>query len=67
MALQTLLVERKEEEGEVVVLRPNTRLNVDIAKPPTFNWNATKVSEFIMACRLYIRMRMRDVLVKKQV
>jgi len=65
--LQALIVEKRREGEEVVVLRFNIRSNIDMAKPPTFNGNATKVSELIIAYRLYMRMRMRDVLVKEQV
>jgi len=49
----------------VVALRPNTMSNIEVVKLPTFNGNAIKVLEFIMACKLYIRMRIRDVLVEK--
>ena len=69
--LQTLLVVRRgveEKDGvEVIALRSNTRLNIDMAKPPTFNRDTTKVSDFITACKLYIRIKMRDTLVKEQI
>ena len=65
-----LVVRRGEEEEEgveVVALRPNTRSNVDMAKPLIFNRDITKVSDFIIVCRLYIRMKIRDNLVEKQI
>ena len=47
--------------------RPNTRSNVEVAKPQTFNREVCKVSSFLMAYKLYIRMRMREMLVEKQI
>ena len=41
--------------------RPNTRLNVEVAKSQTFNGEASKVSGFLMVCKLYIRIRIRNV------
>jgi len=66
--LQVLLAERREEEGaEAAISQPNTRLNIEVTKLQIFNEEASKVLEFLTACRLYIRIRMRDVLVEKQV
>ena len=50
-----------------MVSRPNTRSNVEVAKPQTFNGKAEKVSEFLTACRLYIRIRMREVIIEEQI
>lgn len=67
-ALQVLLAERREEEGaEAAISQPNTRLNIEVTKLQIFNEEASKVLEFLTAYRLYIRIRMRDVLVEKQV
>ena len=56
-----MLVARKvredKEEVEIVALGLNTESNIKVAKPPTFN----RVSGFIIACRLYLRMRMRKI------
>jgi len=46
--------------------RPNTRLNVDVAKPPTFSGDISKILGFLMVYKLYIRMKMRNVLVEKK-
>jgi len=38
-----------------------------MAKPPTFNRDTSKILGFITVYKLYIRMRMRDTSVEKQV
>jgi len=50
-----------------VVPRSNTGLNIEIAKPQIFNGKVDKVSGFLIAYRLYIRMRIMEVTVKKQI
>jgi len=40
-------------EGSIV------RSNIEVAKPLVFNREAGRVEEFIIACRLYLIMRMR--------
>ena len=69
--MQALLAARGKvaEKGEVkaMTLKLNTRSNIKVAKPPIFNRNATKVLGFIIAYRLYIRIRIRNVSVKKQI
>ena len=59
----------KEQEKTVAeeVPWPNTESNVDMAKPPTFNREVGKVSYFLIAYRLYIRMRIREAIVEEQV
>ena len=55
------------EEAEVVVSKPNIGLNIEVAKPQTFNGETEKVLGFLMACRLYIRMRIRKAVVEEQI
>lgn len=38
-----------------------------MAKPLIFNREANKILEFLMAYKLYIKIRMRDILVEKQI
>jgi len=38
-----------------------------VAKPPTFNRNTSKVLEFIIVYKLYIRIKIRDDFVEKQI
>ena len=49
---------------EVVASGFNTKSNIKVANLPT---NTSKVLDFLMVCRLYIRMRMRNILVEKQI
>jgi len=46
---------------------PNTGSNIEISKPPVFSKEAESAGKFIMACRLYLRMKMREVMVKEQI
>jgi len=38
-----------------------------VVKPSTFSGEAEKVRGFVMACKLYLRMKMREVMVEKQI
>jgi len=39
----------------------------EVAKPQTFDGTLSKVSRFIGVCRLYIKIRLRDIPVKEQI
>jgi len=65
VVLQILLIaSRKTREGEkttTVALRLNTRSNVKVAKLPMFDRDANKVVDFVIVCKLYIRIKMRKI------
>jgi len=44
------------EEARGVVPRPNTRSSIEVAKLQVFDRRLEKILEFIIACRLFIRM-----------
>ena len=45
----------------------NTGAHMEVAKPAIFNGEAGRVGGFIMACRLYIKMRLRGNTVEEQI
>jgi len=45
----------------------NIGFNIKVAKPLMFDRKASKVVGFIIAYRIYLRMRIREVLVEEQV
>ena len=49
------------------VIGSNMGPQMEVAKPPVFNREAGRVGRFITACRLYLRMKMREAMVEEQV
>jgi len=47
--------------------RSNTGSNIEVAKPPVFNGEVERVGGFITVYRLYLRMRIREATVEKQI
>lgn len=45
----------------------STRSNVEVARPQIFDGSTEKVFGFLMACKLFMRMKMRKVVVEKQI
>jgi len=54
-----------EEEG--VAREARRRGEVEVVKPPIFDGMSSKIAGFITACKLYMRMRMREKLVEGQI
>ena len=66
MQIQALLAERTGG-GEAMPREVGREGGVEIAKPQIFDSTSSKVAGFITACKLYIRMRLREEPVEEQV
>ena len=64
--IQALLQEGVGQE-EVVPREVGRRGGAEIVKSQIFDGTSSKVAGFIIACKLYIRMRLREELVEGQV
>ena len=42
-------------------------MNIEVARPQMFNGTSFKISGFVMVYKLYIRMKMREAVIKKQI
>ncbi len=63
--IQVLLATREEEEEATE--ESNTGFNIEVAKPLVFSREVEKMEEFITVYRLYLRMKMREAAVEKQI
>ena len=53
--------------GVGAVEKSNTESNIEVAKLLIFNKEVSRVMEFITVYRLYLRMRMKEVLIEEQI
>jgi len=60
-----LLVETGVEA--TTVKESNMVFNIKVAKPPVFNGKVSKIAEFIITYKLYLKNKIKGVLVKKQI
>ena len=65
--IQALLAAQRGVGVGGAVMGPNAGSHMEVAKPAIFNGEAGKVGGFIIACRLYLKMKMRGTLVEEQV
>ena len=63
--IQALLAAAEGEEW--AVLEVNRGYQMEVAKPAIFSGKVGKVGGFITACRLYLKMKIREVTVEEQV
>jgi len=65
--IQALLAAVGGAGGERGAVEPNTGSHMEVAKPAIFNGEVERVGGFIMACRLYIKMKLRGNTVEEQI
>jgi len=57
---EKLIVLRKEAE-----LRSSNRFHAEVAKLPLFNGKASKIRESMIVCKLYIKIKIREMIIEK--
>ena len=65
--IQALLAAQREAEVRGEAAGSNVGSHMEMAKPAIFNGEVAKVGGFITVCRLFLRMKLREVTVKEQV
>jgi len=55
------------ESAERRTMGSNMGSQMEVAKPAIFNGEAGRVGGFVITCRLYLRMKMREATVEEQV
>jgi len=58
--IAALTVQVGEDMGRVTA-------GTEVARPPTFDGISLKVSGFVTACKLYIKIKMREIAVEEQI
>jgi len=65
MQAQLQVLAERGVGGEAIIASAVT--NTEVARPQVFDETSSKISGFMMVCRLYIRMKMRGVAVEEQI
>ena len=65
--IQALLAAQGGAGAAGETIGSNMGSHMEVAKPAIFNGEAAKVRGFIMACRLFVRMKLRGRTVEEQV
>jgi len=65
--IQALIAGRAVARKGEAMKRSNIEFNIEMAKLLVFNGEAGNVGEFIIACRLYLRIKIRETTVKEQI
>jgi len=55
------------ESTERGTMGSNIGSQMEVAKPAIFNGEVERIGGFVIVCRLYLRMKMREVTVEEQV
>jgi len=54
-------------EREGIIRGPNIGSNIEVAKLPVFSREVEKIGKIIMACKLYLRMKIGGAVVEEQI
>jgi len=65
--IQALLAAQEGARTRGEAMGSNMESHMEVAKPAIFNGEAGKVGDFITACRLFLRMKLRGATVEEQV
>ena len=65
--IQALLVAQGGAAAGAAATGSNMGSHMEVAKPAIFNGEAGRVGGFITACRLYIKMKLRENTVEEQI
>ena len=63
--IQALLAAQGGAGEERGTMGSNMGSHMEVAKPAIFNGEVAKVRDFIMACRLFLRMKLREATVEE--
>ena len=66
--IQALLAATREaESAEREATGSNTGPHIEVAKLAIFNGEAGRVGGFVITCRLYLRIKMKEAIVEEQI